>query len=160
MWLTLLCLELHDEWEDKEHVVEFDFLGKDSVRYWNFVPVEKRVSEIYFSFSFGIWGGFVCSIYKPIVLPRVRVTLSLSSGTGNGNRFTRVTRTLGTELPFKPSYLPVGIFLSCFWASTQNPNYQIRHLYLCASNESTLWELCTILLWHAYNLVHQWVACG
>ena len=36
--------ELHAEWEDKESVVEFDFLGKDSVRYWNFVPVEKRVS--------------------------------------------------------------------------------------------------------------------
>lgn len=37
-------VELHDEWEDKENVVEFDFLGKDSVRYWNFVPIEKRVS--------------------------------------------------------------------------------------------------------------------
>ena len=24
-------------------MVEFDFLGKDSVRYWNFVPVEKKV---------------------------------------------------------------------------------------------------------------------
>lgn len=36
-------IKLHDEWEDKEHVVEFDFLGKDSVRYWNFVPVEKKV---------------------------------------------------------------------------------------------------------------------
>lgn len=52
-YLTLLCIELHDEWEDKEHVVEFDFLGKDSVRYWNFVPVEKKVSEINFSLSFG-----------------------------------------------------------------------------------------------------------
>lgn len=37
-------LELHEEWEDKENVVEFDFLGKDSVRYWNFVPVEKKVT--------------------------------------------------------------------------------------------------------------------
>ena len=27
----------------KEHVVEFDFLGKDSIRYHNFVQVEKRV---------------------------------------------------------------------------------------------------------------------
>lgn len=34
---------MHEEWEDKENVVEFDFLGKDSVRYWNFVPVEKKV---------------------------------------------------------------------------------------------------------------------
>ena len=27
----------------KEYVVEFDFLGKDSIRYHNFVQVEKRV---------------------------------------------------------------------------------------------------------------------
>ena len=27
----------------KEYIVEFDFLGKDSVRYHNFVQVEKRV---------------------------------------------------------------------------------------------------------------------
>ncbi|KAL9974220.1 hypothetical protein ACROYT_G011235 [Oculina patagonica] len=36
-------IKLHEEWEAKENVVEFDFLGKDSVRYWNFVPVEKKV---------------------------------------------------------------------------------------------------------------------
>ncbi|EDO35433.1 predicted protein [Nematostella vectensis] len=35
-------IKLHEEWEDKECVVEFDFLGKDSVRYRNFVPIEKR----------------------------------------------------------------------------------------------------------------------
>ncbi|XP_031560302.1 DNA topoisomerase I, mitochondrial-like [Actinia tenebrosa] len=35
-------IKLHDEWEDKECVVEFDFLGKDSVRYWNFVPIDKK----------------------------------------------------------------------------------------------------------------------
>ena len=27
----------------KENVVVFDFLGKDSIRYYNEVPVEKRV---------------------------------------------------------------------------------------------------------------------
>ena len=27
----------------KEYVIEFDFLGKDSIRYHNFVPIEKRV---------------------------------------------------------------------------------------------------------------------
>ena len=42
--MLFILLELHDEWEDKENVVEFDFLGKDSVRYWNFVPVEKKVA--------------------------------------------------------------------------------------------------------------------
>ena len=40
----VLQLELHKELEDQENVVEFDFLGKDSIRYQNRVPVEKRVS--------------------------------------------------------------------------------------------------------------------
>jgi len=36
-------VQLHDERNGKEFVVEFDFLGKDSIRYQNEVPVEKRV---------------------------------------------------------------------------------------------------------------------
>lgn len=36
-------IKLHPELDDKENVVEFDFLGKDSIRYQNQVPVEKRV---------------------------------------------------------------------------------------------------------------------
>ena len=36
-------ITLHDELDNKEHVVEFDFLGKDSIRYYNKVSVEKRV---------------------------------------------------------------------------------------------------------------------
>ncbi|XP_022671948.1 DNA topoisomerase 1-like isoform X2 [Varroa destructor] len=36
-------IRLHDELDGKENVVEFDFLGKDSIRYQNAVPVEKRV---------------------------------------------------------------------------------------------------------------------
>jgi len=36
-------IELHDELDGKEFVVEFDFLGKDSIRYHNAVAVEKRV---------------------------------------------------------------------------------------------------------------------
>ena len=35
----------HDE--GKDYVVEFDFLGKDSVRYYNKVPVLKQVSAAY-----------------------------------------------------------------------------------------------------------------
>ena len=37
-------INLYDEKDGKEFVVEFDFLGKDSIRYLNSVPVEKRVS--------------------------------------------------------------------------------------------------------------------
>lgn len=37
-------LKLHEEKNGQEFVVEFDFLGKDSIRYQNSVPVEKRVS--------------------------------------------------------------------------------------------------------------------
>jgi len=36
-------IELHDESDGKEYVVEFDFLGKDSIRYQNAVAVDKRV---------------------------------------------------------------------------------------------------------------------
>ncbi|XP_017775446.1 PREDICTED: DNA topoisomerase I, mitochondrial isoform X2 [Nicrophorus vespilloides] len=36
-------IQLHEEKDDKEYVVVFDFLGKDSIRYYNEVPVEKRV---------------------------------------------------------------------------------------------------------------------
>lgn len=31
--------------DDQEYVVEFDFLGKDSIRYYNKIPVEKRVRK-------------------------------------------------------------------------------------------------------------------
>jgi DNA topoisomerase-1 len=37
-------ISLHPELDGQEYVVEFDFLGKDSIRYYNKVPVEKRVS--------------------------------------------------------------------------------------------------------------------
>ncbi|KAL7842958.1 hypothetical protein AOLI_G00244700 [Acnodon oligacanthus] len=36
-------LNLYPEKDGQEFVVEFDFLGKDSIRYYNKVPVEKRV---------------------------------------------------------------------------------------------------------------------
>ncbi|XP_043927955.1 DNA topoisomerase 1-like [Protopterus annectens] len=36
-------INLHPEIDGQEYVVEFDFLGKDSIRYYNKVPVEKRV---------------------------------------------------------------------------------------------------------------------
>ncbi|XP_039592055.1 DNA topoisomerase 1 [Polypterus senegalus] len=36
-------IKLHPELDGQEFVVEFDFLGKDSIRYYNKVPVEKRV---------------------------------------------------------------------------------------------------------------------
>ncbi|KAK7865109.1 hypothetical protein R5R35_014641 [Gryllus longicercus] len=36
-------IQLHEEKDGKEYVVVFDFLGKDSIRYYNEVAVEKRV---------------------------------------------------------------------------------------------------------------------
>ncbi|XP_006639584.2 DNA topoisomerase 1 isoform X1 [Lepisosteus oculatus] len=36
-------IKLHPELDGQEFMVEFDFLGKDSIRYYNKVPVEKRV---------------------------------------------------------------------------------------------------------------------
>uniref|UniRef100_F1KRZ4 DNA topoisomerase I n=1 Tax=Ascaris suum TaxID=6253 RepID=F1KRZ4_ASCSU len=42
---SLRCehIKLHEKLDDKDYVVEFDFPGKDSIRYYNKVPVEKRV---------------------------------------------------------------------------------------------------------------------
>lgn len=37
-------IKLHPKLDGQEHVVEFDFLGKDSIRYYNKVSVEKPVS--------------------------------------------------------------------------------------------------------------------
>jgi len=36
-------INLHEQLDGLEYVVEFDFLGKDSIRYYNRVSVEKRV---------------------------------------------------------------------------------------------------------------------
>ena len=36
-------ITLHEQKNGKQYVVVFDFLGKDSIRYYNEVPVEKRV---------------------------------------------------------------------------------------------------------------------
>lgn len=36
-------IKLYSKLDDQEYVVEFDFLGKDSIRYYNKIPVEKRV---------------------------------------------------------------------------------------------------------------------
>lgn len=36
-------ITLHEELDGSEFVVEFDFLGKDSIRYYNKVPVIKKV---------------------------------------------------------------------------------------------------------------------
>lgn len=45
--LFVLLKDLHRQMGEKEYVVEFDFLGKDSIHYHNLVEVEKRVSLSY-----------------------------------------------------------------------------------------------------------------
>lgn len=45
---TVGCCSLrveHAKLDQQDHVVELDFLGKDSIRYYNKIPVEKRVSR-------------------------------------------------------------------------------------------------------------------
>ena len=37
--LCYYCTELHKELDGKTDIVEFDFLGKDSIRYYNRVQV-------------------------------------------------------------------------------------------------------------------------
>lgn len=36
---------LHEQLDGSEFVVEFDFLGKDSIRYYNKVPIIKKVKD-------------------------------------------------------------------------------------------------------------------
>ncbi len=38
-------ITLHEQLEGSECVVEFDFLGKDSIRYYNKVPIIRKVKE-------------------------------------------------------------------------------------------------------------------
>lgn len=38
-------ITLHEQLDGSECVVEFDFLGKDSIRYYNKVPVIRKVKE-------------------------------------------------------------------------------------------------------------------
>lgn len=45
-------ITLHDKLDISECVVEFDFLGKDSIRYYNKVPVIKKVKEQHLFFIF------------------------------------------------------------------------------------------------------------
>lgn len=45
-------ITLHDQLDVSECVVEFDFLGKDSIRYYNKVPVIKKVKQLEINFSY------------------------------------------------------------------------------------------------------------
>ena len=45
-------ITLHPKLDASECVVEFDFLGKDSIRYYNKVPVIKKVKEHHSFFIF------------------------------------------------------------------------------------------------------------
>lgn len=38
-------IALHPQLDGEDNVVEFDFLGKDCIRYYNKVPVTKRVRK-------------------------------------------------------------------------------------------------------------------
>lgn len=50
-------ITLHKHQDGQDYVVEFDFLGKDSIRYYNKVPVEKQVSTASsFVFANGLQG--------------------------------------------------------------------------------------------------------
>lgn len=48
-------IKLYPELDGEKHVVEFDFLGKDSIRYYNKVPVEKKVTWEAFIIAFSVY---------------------------------------------------------------------------------------------------------
>lgn len=59
-------INLYTKLDDQEYVVEFDFLGKDSIRYYNKIPVEKRVrvGELLFSAHCVDFHGWECECVK------------------------------------------------------------------------------------------------
>lgn len=53
-------IKLFPENEGQEYVVEFDFPGKDSIRYYNKVPVEKRVRTVQQYFIVSVLPLYLC----------------------------------------------------------------------------------------------------
>lgn len=58
-------INLYPKLDDQEYVVEFDFLGKDSIRYYNKIPVEKRVRARNLC-ALSLCYGWECECDKPI----------------------------------------------------------------------------------------------
>lgn len=53
-------ITLHEQMDGKEYVVEFDFLGKDSIRYYNKVPVSKKVKQLEINCSNSFQSNQIC----------------------------------------------------------------------------------------------------
>lgn len=53
-------ITLHEQMDGKEYVVEFDFLGKDSIRYYNKVPVIKKVKLLEMNCSNSFQSNQIC----------------------------------------------------------------------------------------------------
>lgn len=53
-------ITLHEQMDGKMYVVEFDFLGKDSIRYYNKVPVIKKVKLLEMNFSNSFQSNQIC----------------------------------------------------------------------------------------------------
>lgn len=58
-------IQLYPEADGCQHVVELDFLGKDSIRYYNRVPVEKPVSARVRSAAGFREGSSLVPLYSP-----------------------------------------------------------------------------------------------
>lgn len=74
-------IKLYPEMDGQEFVVEFDFLGKDSIRYYNKVPVEKRVSASHLCFE-SLDEMAHTSQLKNILNPFSKEGMSSTDGTG------------------------------------------------------------------------------
>lgn len=70
-------IKLHPKLDGQEHVVEFDFLGKDSIRYYNKVSVEKLVSgaemQVVSDMAILCWVSWVAQFTQCLSVPNLHL---------------------------------------------------------------------------------------
>lgn len=84
-------IQLHPQLDGQENVVEFDFLGKDSIRYYNKVSVEEPVSGA------GMEAGNVYQSQISIQNPVPRCALTLENGRNFGREVPRLFYPMNCE---------------------------------------------------------------
>merc|ERR1740128_13935 len=97
-------ITLHEQKDGKQNVVVFDFLGKDSIRYYNEVPVEKRAFKNLERFMENRTSW--CSIFLvkiQFVTTMKYQSKSVLSRTSNGSWRTRNLEMIFSTVLIQPS---------------------------------------------------------
>lgn len=131
-------INLHPELDGQEYVVEFDFLGKDSIRYYNKVPVEKRVSSCGLS-------SLACFCFHSLfsAFPVLCVLLNTRK---NGLKEWRGTVWYPVYLLLAPALYPSPVLESMLHRVGPHHSLHIMFIPLCCFNDiTTLWYPLVVL---------------